>query len=447
MAIYTVANAAELQAALGRAVGGDRVLLAPGDYGQVRLANYNYASTVTVQSLKNADWAHFDGINIVKSSNLQFSWLDVGRGLEGAETGITQLNSIRSSTNIRFDASRFHGSQDGDFTNDGVGLAIYDSTGVRVTGSEFTDLDRGIYVLRSNGTHIYSNDIHDLREDGINVAAANGIYISNNLIRDFHPSAGGHGDAIQFWNTGQTKGSANIAIKNNVIWMPQEHADPSLGVQGIFVTAPERYGYRNVTIENNLVYANERWNGLSVDGATNLYMVNNTLLSASNDGEKLWARIDNSYQVNMRNNVAEEFIINRTGFYGQGNNLNLTKTPSARALFADLIDPEDVSDLTTTGVGFQVPTGTIGSLLTGGLNAIAKLLPTGQVTGALETVLDDASGTIDSILPVEADVAELNAPTIHSAVVATQPVPVETLDLNVEIPFAVRLIDSFTALP
>lgn len=436
MAIYNVATAAELQAALAKAVGGDQVLLAPGDYGQVRLANYKFASTVTVRSQKFGDWAHFDGINVVGSSNIQFNWLDVGRPLNAGEAGTTQLNSIRSSTNIRFDASRFHGSQDGNFTNDGVGLAIYDSTGVRVTGSEFTDLDRGIYVLRSNGTHIFSNDLHDLREDGINAAATNGIFISNNLIRDFHPSAGGHGDAIQFWNTGQTVGSSNISIKNNVIWMPQEHADPSSGVQGIFITAPGTLGYRNVTIDNNLVYANERWNGLSVDGATNLYMVNNTLLSASNDVERLWARIDNSSQVNMRNNVAEEFLINRTSFYGQGNNMNLTKTPALRSLFADLINPDEVTDLTTLGTGFQMPTGTIGSLLTGGIAAITNILPGVRTTEGFDSVVDDANGSADTIFPAAL-----------SPVAASEPAPVETLNLVAELPSAFRAIDSFTALP
>lgn len=436
MAIYNVANAAELQAALGRAVGGDRVLLAPGNYGQVRLANYNFASTVTVQSQKNGDWAHFDGINIVGSKNLQFNWLDVGRGLNAGEVGTTQLNSIRSSTNIRFDASRFHGSRDGNFTNDGVGLAIYDSTGVRVTGSEFTDLDRGIYVLRSNGTHIYSNDIHDIREDGINAAATSGIYISNNLIRDFHPSAGGHGDAIQFWNTGQTMGSSNIAIKNNVIWLPQEHVDPTAGVQGIFITAPGVYGYRNVTIENNLVYANERWNGLAVDGATNLYMVNNTLLSASNDTEKLWVRIDNSSLVNMRNNVAEEFLVNRTSFYGQGNNLNLTRTPALRSLFGDLIEPDDVGDLTTTGVGFQMPAGTIGSLLTGGLAALANLPPVGRTASEIGTVLDEGDGSMDTLFPAAISINE-----------ASEQATVEALGMSFDLPFAFRALDSFTALP
>lgn len=436
MAIHNVATAAQLQAALARAVGGDQILLAPGNYGQVRLSNYNFASTVTIQSQKNADWAHFDGISIVGSRNLQFNWLDVGRGLNAGEVGTTQLNSVRNSTNIRFDTSRFHGSRDGDFTNDGVGLAIYDSTGVRVTGSEFTDLDRGIYVLRSNGTHIFSNDIHDIREDGINAAATTGIYISNNLIRDFHPSAGGHGDAIQFWNTGQTMGSSNIAIKNNVIWLPQEHADPSAGVQGIFITAPGAYGYRNVTIENNLVYANERWNGLAVDGATNLYMVNNSLLSASNDAEKLWARIDNSYGVNMRNNVAEEFLVNRTSFYGQGNNLNLTRTPALRALFGDLIDPEDVGDLMTAGVGFQMPAGTIGSLLTGGLAALSNLPSIGLTPSKIGAVLDDGDGSIDTLFPAATSLAEFS-----------EPATVEALDMSFELPFAFRALDSFTALP
>jgi hypothetical protein len=42
MSIYNVTNATQLQSALSKAVGGDRIVLAAGNYGNVNINNRNY---------------------------------------------------------------------------------------------------------------------------------------------------------------------------------------------------------------------------------------------------------------------------------------------------------------------------------------------------------------------------------------------------------------------
>jgi hypothetical protein len=354
MAILNAANAAQLQAALAKAVGGDKIILAAGDYGSVSITGRNYASNVTIQSGNWKNFAHFDGLQVTGSSNIMFNGLDMGRGREARDAEFTQINNVSRSTNIRFNGVNFHGDGKGDPTTDLVGLGIYDSRNVSVTNSDFDDLGRGIYVLRSNDTAVTGSNFHDIRLDGINVAATTGTSIHNNVFKDFHPVDGDHADAIQFWNTGQTQGQSNISIKNNVIWMPENYAPELDGVQGIWISDPGVYGYRNVAIENNIVYSNDRWNGISVFSGTNVQLLNNTVLSSSEEGKVLWIRVEDSRSVVMRGNVTEDMIL-RNNTITQSNNIDLSEAPGLRSLFADLRAPDSIFDLITPGVGYQAP--------------------------------------------------------------------------------------------
>jgi parallel beta-helix repeat protein len=356
MATYNVYNAAEFQAALSKAVGGDRILLAPGDYGKVAIHGRQYGGTVTVQSMSWGSKAHFDGLTISQSKNIFFNGLDLGRGREAGDSEFQHINMVAGSTNIRFNSSVFHGDGVPGPQNDLQALSIYDSTNVAVTYSEFVDLSRGVYVLRSSGTTLNGNDFHDIRLDGVAVAAANGITLQNNLFRDFHPVVGDHADAIQFWNTNQTRGTSNALIRNNVIWLDEDYAEADRGVQGIWISDPGTLGYRNITIENNLVYAQDRWNGITVNGGTNVKVLNNSLLSADGDPEHLWVRLENNNGVTLTGNVSEgQYLRNNVNVWAH-NNHDLIKAPSLRSLFADLDSPEVVGDLVTAGIGYQPAT-------------------------------------------------------------------------------------------
>ncbi len=421
MAIHNVANAAQLQTALSRAVGGDKIMLAAGDYGSVAIHGRNYASNVTIQSANWTNKAHFDGLNMTNSSNIMFNGLDMGRGREAADAEFSPVNFVRNSINIRFNGVYFHGDRDGDPTDDLVGLSVYDSRGVKVTNSEFDDLGRGMYVLRSSDTQVVGNNFHDLRLDGICVAATNGIILHNNVFKDFHPVGDDHADAIQFWNTGQTRGSQNASIKNNVIWFPEDYADTLEGIQGIWVADPGAYGYQNFVIENNLVYSNDRWNGISVFGGRNIQVRNNTVLSSTDEDKVMWIRLENSTGVTMTGNVTEDMVIRNTN-PAQYNNLDLSNTPHLRSLFANLVDPDSIQDLIIPGFGYR-PT---------------SILPAG-------TPLGDDDGATSSSFEV-ADISD-----IEIVQTVFEPLPVEeTLAMVEALPTfspSYSLYDSFTALP
>jgi hypothetical protein len=359
MTIFSVTNATQLQTALGTAIGGDTIVLASGNYGNVSIYNRNYASTVTIQTGNWTNRAHLDGLFVSNSKNITFKGLDLGRTLNAGETPEqTQLNWVRDSSNIRLNAVQIHGSRDDDPTNDGVGMVVTRVSGFRVDYSNFSELFRGIYVQQSSNSTILSNAFETIRSDGVVAAANNGMLIDGNSMTDFRPVLGDHADGIQFWNTSQTVGSSNVTIRNNVIAPGQFSGVEGEGVQGIFVWDPGTLGYKNFVIQNNLVYSHGAWNGISVNGVAGAQIVGNTLLSQSGDNKNLWVRAENSSSVTIRGNLVEDVLLkNVTGLIDSGN-IDLSNTPALRSLIPNLDAPEMLGQLITPGYGFQLPAAT-----------------------------------------------------------------------------------------
>lgn len=357
MTLHRVANSTQLQTALAKAVGGDSILLAPGNYGKVSIYNRNYASNVTIQTASTADRAHLDGLFVSNSKNLTFSGLDLGRGVAPGEVAVsTQLNWVRDSSNIRFTGVEIHGSEDNNPANDGMGMVATRVTGFRMDNSTFSELYRGLFVQQSSNAQILSNSFETIRSDGFMGAALNGATIADNSFTDFRPILGDHADAIQFWNTSQTVGSSNVTIRGNVI-APGQFGTVEVGnVQGIWIADPLTYGYKNFNISNNLIYTHGVWNGMGLYGGTTFTVANNTLLSQSGDREYVWMRAENMSGLTLKNNVAEDIILKNVTGLIQSNNIDLSNTPSFRSLIPDVDTPATLRDLIVTGAGFQAPT-------------------------------------------------------------------------------------------
>jgi Ca2+-binding RTX toxin-like protein len=354
MTVFNVSNGAELQAALSSAVGDDRIVLADGNYGKVNVFNRNYASTVTIEAATPSG-AHIDGLFVAGSKNLNFIGLDVGRALNAGELTSTQLSWIKSSSNITLDGMHFHGSLDGNPKTDGVGLTVTSVTGFEVTNSKFDDLYRGLVLQKSTNATISNNEITTIRSDGIISAANDDLLIQGNHIGEFRPVAGDHADAIQFWNTGQTKGQTNITIKDNVIFQSYFSGVEGTGIQGIFMSDPLTYGYKNVLIENNLLYSNDAYNGIYVNGATDVQISDNSVLSKSSDGKTFWIKVQDSSHVALQDNLTDKIITQNVSDFTQSGNIDFTTNSAARSLLPNLPAPTGLLDLITANVGYHVP--------------------------------------------------------------------------------------------
>ena len=87
MAIRTVSNASQLNAAIKSAVNGDTIKLNGGNYGSIKIANVN--KNIDIEFASNSNPAVFKSVNVIKSSGITLDGLDFKGTVQGGfGTGI-----------------------------------------------------------------------------------------------------------------------------------------------------------------------------------------------------------------------------------------------------------------------------------------------------------------------------------------------------------------------
>lgn len=352
----SIANRAQLVAALSTAVGGEVFSLAPGDYGSVSLSGRKFGAAITIQSANASQLAEFDAIDITNSNNVTLKALDVGRAMQAWEGDYGKMVSIWGSNNITMDGMKIHGSLDGNPQNDGWGVVVSDSSHVRITNSEFTELHRGAVFQRSSQLLLEGSNFHNLRSDGANFAQVDTVTIKDNRFSDFYHVAGDHPDGIQFWTSGTTRASANITITGNQIFQGKGGA-----VQGIFLNDELGHlAYKNVKIDNNLVYSNELWHGIGLIHGDGVSITNNTVVSRTDDFAHMWIMVDGAKGVTIARNVADQVVTRGAGNANIYDNLEIRLDKALQALLQNLNKgaATTVQDLITPNYGYQPGNGT-----------------------------------------------------------------------------------------
>ncbi len=228
--MITVSNATELEAALGAAQPGETIEMLGGNYGALSLKNYTFSDYVTLVSADLQNPAVFESLQVSNASHLRFDSIRIEHILEPGEPDWVSGMRIDGSDHIEIVNSEFTGSQDGDYTNDGQGLLVLDSSDIIVSGNSFHDLKTGAGFGRTEDLVVSGNSIFDIRSDGLNFGAVSHVVVENNAISDFHPTAGDHPDMIQLFNNGASNDMTDIVISGNQL--SQGDGDP---VQGIFI--------------------------------------------------------------------------------------------------------------------------------------------------------------------------------------------------------------------
>lgn len=317
-----IADKAALLAALEKAKGGETLLLEPGAYGDLSIVNRQFPRPLVIQSRDPAQPARFANTWLSHAGNITFRGLVLGRPLAAGEPEWTQLTTVGDSSNIRFENVRFEGSLDGNPANDGWGLYVVRVAGLTVTGGRFEEFHRAYVIEQSRDIEVSNNVFEKIRSDGGDFAAVENVIVRGNRYSNFMPKEGDHPDAIQFWTNGQTRGSANILIENNVILQGD-----GVGPQGIFIA--DEIGnlpYRKLVVRNNLVYTDDEWEAILVSGAADAEISNNTVLSSRENGAKgAWIRVDKSQDVIARDNVMVRWVAGTNGRVTAENNLVLSE--------------------------------------------------------------------------------------------------------------------------
>ncbi|WP_414901197.1 hypothetical protein ACMT1E_14700 [Sphingomonas flavalba] len=343
-----ITNTAELDRALELAKGGERIVLAPGNYG-ITLSNRQFTKPVTITSQSRDGIAQISRFNVNNVGNLTFERVAIGRPLNAGEPGYSRLADLIESRDILFDHVDFHGSKDGNPGNDGWGLYILGGRNVTVRRSAFSELSRGAVSSRITGLKFEGNSFTTIASDGSNFAAVDDVEIVGNCFTGFSPLPGDHPDAIQFWTQGQTKGSNRIRIADNQLF--QGSGD---GFQGIFIGGEPNKRNRGFEIVNNLVYVQDQYHGIAVADTDDVVIAGNTVVSIP-DHRPLWISVLRVGNADIRDNVTDRILNRESNAIRVANNTVLDDTPGARGKLKDLRAGVTASaaGLTISGRGYQ----------------------------------------------------------------------------------------------
>ncbi len=251
-----ITDAGSLQAALAAAKPGDRLRLQSGDYGNVLIQNMRFSGRPVLLVPAPGAEPRFTDLNISGSSGLAFA----GITFSGSDNPMV---NIGESDNVTIAASLFTGAtRNADpWDDENRALSIRMSQKVRITDSRFTDIRFAIFVQRSSDVTLERNSFSLLRE-GLNFAANDNLRIAGNEFSLFRPNytKKEHPDAVQFWTSGETRGSHCVEISGNRMDFPGE-----VPVQGIFIRSelaengkiPDAR-HKDIRLLGNLYYGSAR---------------------------------------------------------------------------------------------------------------------------------------------------------------------------------------------
>lgn len=351
---YNVSTRTGLVDAIARAAAGDRIILAPGNYGSIDIRGKNWSSDVILISASAANPARIETLTVNSVAHLSIKSIQIGRPLNPGEANYAIFANFRSVTSVTLDDVSVRGSMDNNPVNDGNGLNFVDSRFVTVKASRFEQLGRGLSASGSTDIAFADNVFRAMRTDGMNFANVQRVTIDGNKFSDFFVGEGDHPDAIQFWTAGTRQASSNIIIRNNQIFQGR-----GAGTQGIFLT--DQVGtlpYQNVRIENNLLYVYDGYNGIMVGHGRGVEIIGNSVLSETRDNQKYWIRLDRVEGVTLRNNLADSFVNQNNKAIVSDSNIFLDAKPRTAARIRDLqaLANATAAGLVIPGIGYQ-PTG------------------------------------------------------------------------------------------
>ena len=290
-ATISVTNAAQLQAALAGAQGGETILLAAGNYGGLALTGYHFGQTVRIVTdpaapavLTALDLDHVSGLEL---DGITFDFVFTPGMAKHTEKFQIDQSSRITIRNALFDGDDAHGTgtlDDGYGT--GTGLAISYSRDIALIDSEITGFMKGLKIRTSSNLVIQGNDMHAMRSDTIIMSEVHNVLIEDNHLHDrrMAPGSADHADFIQTQSKNAGQPITDVTIRGNLLDIGDGSAMQSLFLSNQAVSDGAGAGmyYRNFVVEDNVIL-NAQVNGIVVGAIDGLVLRNNTVLQALPD--------------------------------------------------------------------------------------------------------------------------------------------------------------------
>ncbi|GLQ05957.1 right-handed parallel beta-helix repeat-containing protein [Sneathiella chinensis] len=323
--------------------GGDTVLLGSGFYGALYIRGLNLPQPVLIQPEAGAT-ARFSNVRVHRSSNLHLKGLTVSPSFATPHSNRKIVEIDQNAHNITIEGFEIFSVPDstgwtGQDWNAKAGYGIFGR------GHDFVILNNSIrnvsfgISMHSSRTQVIGNSVVNFSGDGLRGLGDDSLF-EGNTVKNCYQVNGNHADGFQSWSVGPT-GKIGTGVIKNVILRGNlflNYEDPNqpfrCKMQGIGLFGGV---YQNWVIENNIVLA-DNWHGITVMGARNVRIVNNTVLDPNNQKPgPAWIRIAEQHQRQalsgnvVANNIASALNSSKWGVV-QKNNL-IFRSP--RQVFID----------------------------------------------------------------------------------------------------------------
>ena len=313
---WIVSNATELQNAINNAQGGDTILLNSGNYDSLTIASLDNSSAIIIKANTGATPV-FSSVRIQNSSYWNLKGFVVKpRHTNNADGKIAvELNGqylVFEDSTINY-ADDISGWTALDWlARTGMGIRM-GGAHLTIRNNTITNVDHGISCGATDSL-VSGNRIINFRGDGIHGLGDRMVY-QYNTIKNAYDVDGNHDDGFQSWSVGGggvgTGVVQDVTLRGNTIINfenPNQLMKSTLQGIGLFDGM-----YENWIIENNIIITNN-WHGITMMGAKDSRVVNNTVLDADTvrpgpPGIRISDHKDGTHSsgVMVRNNLSTDF--------------------------------------------------------------------------------------------------------------------------------------------
>jgi len=276
-AIIVTSNA-ELLAAFDAATGGETILLAPGNFGDVVRSNADFASEVKIKSQYGVTGV-INRITFYGASNITFE--NILFYHPAVEVSWDKTVTFEDAQYIAIKNCEFSGSVDGDRSNDIGGAQFTRCDNITMDGNIFHDTSRAILFSFVTNSSITNSGFVGVRATPLQASGLDNVLFDGNMFVGPNANPGEHYDYIHLWQTpGTDNASYNVTVTNNV--MIEGEGSAAIGFYFQHQGPSTEYRHSNFVFENNVLYASAN-NGIWAE-STDGYIVRNNVLIESLPG-------------------------------------------------------------------------------------------------------------------------------------------------------------------
>lgn len=213
------ADPRSLDQVIARARGGDMVVLAAGDYTNVRITDRQFSPAVVIQasqaritqlSLRNVEGLKIQGGHFRLAPPIVHP--RTGKPAYGAGIRMDMVRDIAvSGARLQGPGGETEGSAYGE----GHGVFVVQGSGITVEDGSFAGLVSGIALSKVSGFRLVRNQFSHMRSDGIQVGEGRRGLIEANTCNATRIRDEEHPDCIQLWSRPTSLPTADVVIRGN----------------------------------------------------------------------------------------------------------------------------------------------------------------------------------------------------------------------------------------